>query len=201
MFINRISLTLKLLTIASFILKKDIEHRLNSSRNSYLRRYDFIVVGSGSAGGILAHRLAENSHIKVLLLEAGGPNGIPNDIPVEYLTLFNSEFDWNYTMANQFVGLAFVDQRIPENRGHVLGGSSSTNAMIFNRGNRRDYDQWESKFGAIGWSYADVLPYFKKYERNADPRIVANGYHGTQGPIEVLFVQFFSIYRLKIIYN
>ena len=172
--------------MVAFILRRDKEHQVNSGRRIFLSYYDFIVVGSGSAGGIVAHRLAENPNINVLLLEAGVPNGIPNDIPIEYVTLFNSEYDWNYTMAKQSVGLAFVNERIPENRGYVLGGSSSTNAMIFNRGNRRGFDQWQRDFGAIGWSYRDVLPYFIKYERNTDPRIIANGLHGTTGPIEVI---------------
>ena len=157
-----ISLTLKLLTVSTYLLRKDSEHKLNSDRQVFDKSYDFIVVGSGSAGGVVAHRLAENAHIHVLLLEAGGPPGIPNDIPIEYVTLLQSEYDWNYTEAKQSVGLAFKDGRIQENRGKVLGGSSSVNVMVYNRGNRQTFDDWAHEFGAEGWSYREVLPYFKK---------------------------------------
>ena len=197
---SEISLSIKLLTVASFLLKNDYNHRLNANLQEFKNVYDFIVVGSGSAGGIVAHRLAE-SGVDVLLLEAGGPNGIPNDIPIEYLTLFGSECDWNYTMAKQFVGQAFVGGVIPENRGKVLGGSSSINAMIFNRGNRRDFDLWAHQFGAVGWSYEEVLPYFKKYERNTDPRVIANGLHGTSGPLEVWLIFFILKFSNHLVFN
>ena len=182
---SSISLTLIIITVSTILLQKDSEHRLNSNRQMFNNEYDFIVVGSGAAGAVVAHRLAESSHIKVLLLEAGLPNGIPNDIPIEYVKLFNSEYDWNYTEAKQFVGLAFKNEVIAENRGFALGGSSSINAMIFNRGNRKCYDIWSEVFGAEGWSYSEVLPYFKKYENNLDPKIVSNGYHGIDGPVEI----------------
>src|ERR1700761_5561423 len=113
---SEISLSIKLLTVATFLLKNDNNHRLNANRQEFKKHYDFIVVGSGSAGAIVAHRLAEIGE-HVLLLEAGGPNGIPNDIPIECLTLLHTEYDWNYTMAKQFVGQAFEGGVIRENRG------------------------------------------------------------------------------------
>jgi len=180
-----VSLTLKLLTVASYLLQKDSLHRLNSDRQEFDRSYDFIVVGAGAAGAVVAHRLAENPNAKVILLEAGGPKGVQSDIPAEYVTQLGTEYDWNYTMAQQFVGLAYEDQRIQENRGKVLGGSTTINGMVYNRGNRRTYDIWAQEYGAIGWSYREVLPYFKKFENNTDPNIVANGYHGTSGPIQI----------------
>ena len=182
---NPLSVSLKLLTVATFILQKDTQHRLNSYRNTFRPSYDYIVVGSGAAGATVAHRLAETKHTSVLLLEAGIPDGIPTDIPAEYPLLMNSQYDWNYTMDEQFVGLAFKDRRMDEYRGFTLGGSSSTNGMVFNRGNRRDYDRWAKEYGATGWSFSDVFKYFIKFENNTDPEIAANGYHGTTGPVQV----------------
>jgi choline dehydrogenase len=147
------SLSLKLLTVCMYLLREDAEHKLIGDRQVFDKSYDFIVVGSGSAGGVVAHRLAENPRIHVLLLEAGGPAGIPTDIPMEYQPLFQSEYDWNYTEAKQPVGLAFKDGRIQENRGKVLGGSSSVNAMVYNRGNRQTFDDWAHEFWAEGWTY------------------------------------------------
>ena len=181
---SEISLSIKLLTVASFLLKNDYNHRLKANRQQFRKVYDFIVVGSGSAGAIVAHRLAEIGQ-HVLLLEAGGPTGVLNDIPIEVLTVANTEYDWNYTMAQQFVGQALLGRVIPENRGKVLGGSSSINGMMHNRGNRKGFDLWAKGFGAVGWSYEEVLPYFKKYERNTDPQVIANGLHGTRGLVEV----------------
>ena len=183
---SSVSLTLRLLTVAVFILREDFRHRLNSGRTDVRSQYDFIVVGSGAAGAVVAHRLAEDGVTTVLVVEAGPPSGIPTDIPDEYLLNLRSEYDWNYTMAEQFVGLAFENKRITEYRGFVLGGSSSINGMIFNRGNRRDFDRWANEFGAVGWAYKDVLKYFIKFENNTDPVIVANGYHGTNGPVQVI---------------
>lgn len=180
-----ISLSLKLLTVATIILQKDHQHRENSIRSTFRPSYDFIVIGSGASGATVANRLAENHQTSVLLLEAGPPNGIPNDIPAEYPLLMHSTYDWNYTMEEQFVGQAWKDKRIAEYRGFVLGGSSSINGMVFNRGNRRDYDQWAREFGATGWAYSQVHKYFVKFENNTDPHIAANGHHGTNGPVQV----------------
>ncbi|CAG2178709.1 unnamed protein product, partial [Oppiella nova] len=103
-----------------------------------------------------------------------------------YQLLFQSEYDWNHTEAKQPVGLAFKDGRIQENRGKVLGGSSSVNGMVYNRGNRQTFDDWAHEFGAEGWTYREVLPYFKKFENNTDPQIVGDGtYHGTNGSVQI----------------
>lgn len=180
-----VNLSLKLLTVATFLLQKDAQHKSNSNRQTFDSVYDFIVVGSGSSGGIVAHRLAENRRTSVLLLEAGGPNGVPNDVPIEYMKMPRSEYDWNYTMAEQFVGQAFERGRIGANRGKVLGGCSSMNAMIFNRGNKRDFDNWVNTYGAHGWGFEDVLPFFKKFENNTDPEFARSRHHGTDGPVQV----------------
>ncbi|XP_054155624.1 L-sorbose 1-dehydrogenase-like [Oppia nitens] len=183
-----VGISIQLLSIAALILQNNIQHdSVETSVHQIQAVYDFIVVGSGSSGAIVANRLAENPHIRVLLVEAGGPSGLINDIPAQTATgaLFYSEQDWNYTLTPQKYGVSYQNRVIPENRGHVIGGTSSFNSMIYNRGNRRTFDVWAKEYGAIGWSYEEVLPYFMKYEKNLDPLVASNGFHGTTGPIEI----------------
>ncbi|CAG2107127.1 unnamed protein product, partial [Medioppia subpectinata] len=136
---------------------RDTENKHITRHQVYHKTYDFIVIGSGSAGGPVAYRLAATPGVRVLLLEAGPVNSVVSDIPIEYVTLFQSEYDWNYAEERQPVGLAFKDGRIPENRGRVLGGSSSINAMIYNRGHRQTFDDWSREFGAQGWRVMAVI--------------------------------------------
>ena len=141
--------------------------------------YDYIIVGAGSAGCALANRVTENPTNTVLLLEAGGPDDAQEiHIPVAFSSLFKSPIDWAYETEEQS---HLNNRRLYWPRGKVLGGSSSINAMIYMRGNRRDYDHW-NELGNEGWSYVDVLPYFKKAE-NAE--LGASAYHGTGGPLNV----------------
>ena len=118
--------------------------------------YDFIIIGAGSAGSVLANRLSENPENKVLLLEAGGPdNKSEIHIPGAYGELHRTEVDWQFWGTPQ----PTLDNRklyIP--RGKTLGGSSSTNAMAYVRGNKADFDEWEA-LGNPGWSYQNVLPF------------------------------------------
>jgi choline dehydrogenase-like flavoprotein len=143
-------------------------------------RYTYIVVGAGSAGCVLANRLSANPKNRVLLLEAGGRDINPwIHIPVGYFkTMHNSGTDWCYE-TEQDPGLN--GRSIAWPRGKVLGGSSSINGLIYIRGQAEDYDQWR-QLGNTGWSFTDVLPYFKKaenQERGADE------FHGAGGPLSV----------------
>ncbi|CAG2163059.1 unnamed protein product [Oppiella nova] len=181
-----IGATTLFLSVALFILQNYVNHRSIETKDEDLRDvYDFIVVGSGAAGSIVSSRLAENPHVNVLLLEAGGPAGGNTDIPGAYWHFFNSPIDWNYTQEEQFVGKAYIHRRIPESKGMLIGGSSSINTMIYNRGNRRVYDDWAKLFGAEGWTYEEVMPYFLRFENQTDPLLASNGFHSTTGPMQV----------------
>ena len=142
--------------------------------------FDYIVVGAGSAGCVLANRLSEDPDSRVLLLEAGGEGGVPAlRIPALHGQLQDSPHDW----ADRTVPQAHMyGRRVFMPQGRVLGGSSAINYMIYIRGNRADYDQW-SRDGNPGWSYEEVLPYFVKAENNRNFR---DRYHGTAGPLSVI---------------
>ncbi|KAJ4426636.1 hypothetical protein ANN_26434 [Periplaneta americana] len=132
--------------------------------NAFAEKYDFIVVGSGSAGAVVANRLSEISDWNVLLLEAGGDPPISSEIPPIFHSLQETDVDWQYVTEPQEFGCqGMVEHRCNWPRGKVLGGSSILNAMLWVRGNRRDYDNW-AEAGNKGWSYEEVLPYFKKTE-------------------------------------
>ena len=119
--------------------------------------YDYIIVGAGSAGCVLANRLSEDPSVRVLLLEAGGKDRSPNvKIPAAFAKQFHTKLDWEYETEPE----PHVDgRRLYMPRGRMLGGCSSMNAMLYVRGRPLDYDGWEAQ-GAPGWGYADVLPYF-----------------------------------------
>jgi len=119
--------------------------------------FDYVIVGGGSAGCVVAARLAEDPDARVLLLEAGPPAEDVEEIrvPAGYVRLFRSRYDWNYVTLPQ----ERADGRaVYWPRGRVLGGSSALNAMIYIRGNRLDYDAWRDDHGCAGWGYRDLLP-------------------------------------------
>nr|XP_026483601.1 glucose dehydrogenase [FAD, quinone]-like [Vanessa tameamea] len=143
--------------------------------------YDFIVVGAGSAGCVVANRLSDNPSWKVLLLEAGPEQPDVTLVPGLSTALIGSNIDWAYTTEpNGKSCLAHPGGRCPWPRGKVMGGSSSINSMAYIRGNRADYDGWAA-LGNEGWSYRDVLPFFKKSERNVNIEALNSVYHGVTG--------------------
>jgi choline dehydrogenase len=142
--------------------------------------FDYVVVGAGSAGCVLANRLTADGTTRVLLLEAGGEDTADEiHIPAAFASLFKTQWDWNYeTTPQKHMG----GNRVYWPRGKMLGGSSSMNAMIYIRGNRADYDGWRDRHGAAGWGYEDVLPYFVRAESNTR---LGGPLHGTNGPLHV----------------
>jgi choline dehydrogenase len=141
--------------------------------------FDYVIVGAGSAGCVLAGRLSEDPDVRVALLEAGGEDTQPEiHVPVAFPALFKSDLDWDL-LGEQEPGLD--NRRLYLPRGRMLGGCSSINAMIYIRGNRLDFDAWAAA-GADGWGYDDVLPYFKRSEDNERGD---DAYHGVGGPLSV----------------
>ncbi len=142
-----------------------------------MKQFDYVIVGAGTAGCVLANRLTAEASVSVLLLEAGGPYRHPM-LPIPMmagLSYFIKSTNWNYLSAPE---PHLDNRRIAWPRGKVLGGTSSINGMMYIRGHRRDYNGW-AESGLDGWSYNEVLPYFKRAEGNRDRR---DEFHGNDGP-------------------
>src|SRR3954471_4722901 len=141
-----------------------------------MSEYDYVIVGAGSAGCVLAARLSEDPDVSVLLLEAGPPDTKENlHVPLGYLQLAKTDVDWDYSTAPE----PFCDgRRIYLPRGKTYGGSSSINAMVYIRGNPRDYDDW----GVPGWTWDDLFPYFLRAEDNERG---TSDWHAVGGPLPV----------------
>jgi len=149
--------------------------------------YDYVIVGAGSAGCVLAARLSENPSARVLLLEAGPPDTADEiRIPAALNLLFQSAYDWGFRTVPQEKA---AGQEVYWPRGRVIGGSSSINAMIYIRGNKLDYNTWRDEYGCDGWGYNDILPYFLRAEHNSRG---PSPYHGGSGPLSVVDPKFKS---------
>jgi choline dehydrogenase len=145
-----------------------------------VKKFEYVIVGAGSAGCVLANRLTEDKNVKVLILEAGGAaTGLFKDMPIAFPKyVVRRDLNWNFESEPE----PYLNgRRIEIPRGKGLGGSSMINGMVYARGHRRDYDDWAQR-GLAGWGYADVLPYFRKSERSwlSDDR-----YHGNSGELEI----------------
>ncbi|MBB5224211.1 choline dehydrogenase [Amaricoccus macauensis] len=145
------------------------------------REFDYVIVGGGSAGCVLAARLTEDPHVRVLLLEAGGNDSHPyHKSPLGYaIVRYRESSNWSY---HSDPDPTLCGRRVFLPRGRVLGGSSTINGTVYVRGHPRDFDEWR-QLGLDGWSYADVLPYFKRSQRHWRGE---SFYYGGSGPIEVV---------------
>jgi choline dehydrogenase len=143
--------------------------------------FDYVIVGSGAAGSVLASRLIEDPGVRVCVLEAGPPDRHPYiHVPGGFIKmLFNPDYTWQFKTEP---GEGTAGRRIPTTQGRTLGGSSSINGMVYNRGQRADFDSWAQR-GNRGWGYADVLPYFKRTERRLGVHDAR--YHGSDGALPV----------------
>ncbi|KAH6937834.1 hypothetical protein HPB50_004326 [Hyalomma asiaticum] len=146
--------------------------------------YDYVIVGGGSAGCVIANRLSSDPRVSVLLLEAGGLEEASRQIPAMAPFNIRGRDDWDYwSVPQKHAAFSFRNKRLAHSRGKVLGGSSVLNFMMYTRGNPGDFDRWAKEYGAEGWSYEDVLPHFKDIE---DYRLgPADACHGNGGEIPV----------------
>ena len=145
--------------------------------------YDYIIVGGGSSGCVLAARLTENSDTNVLLVEAGRSDNHPYiHMPIGFAKLTAGRYTWGFKTAPQ---IHANNRELPFAQGRVLGGGSSINAEIFTRGNPVDYDRWAQEEGATGWSFNEIKPYFIRSEGNT---FHSGDWHGTDGPLGVSYL-------------
>ncbi|KAI8121743.1 Glucose dehydrogenase [FAD, quinone] [Lucilia cuprina] len=177
-------------------LARDLETSLLNTRlpdtQIFLPEYDFIIIGAGSGGCVVANRLSEIQNATVLLLEAGDQETFISDVPLTAALTQMTRYNWGYKSdptPNACQGLKNGVCNWPKGRG--VGGTSLINFMLYTRGHRKDYDNW-SKLGNKGWSYDEVLPYFKKSEHIEIEELRKSKYHGTKGPLNVCYTDYKS---------
>ncbi|XP_034257033.1 glucose dehydrogenase [FAD, quinone]-like [Thrips palmi] len=173
------------------LVRDGLQEPADRATEALLPEYDFIVVGAGTAGCALAARLSEVAGWSVLLVEAGRSEIFAMDIPITANLLQFSDANWKYrTQPSNSSCLAMKGGRCNWPRGKVMGGSSVLNYMLYTRGHRMDFDNWE-RLGNPGWGFKDVLPYFKKIENMQVPELAADKeWHGTGGPVYVSHIPY-----------
>lgn len=166
--------------IGYYYITRPSDVYLNRPLNS---SYDYIIVGAGSAGSVVANRLSEDENSRILLVEAGGSElgMLEFEIPAGFMNIQRTKYDWEYyTEPQKYSSQSLKEKRSYWPRGKVLGGCSNMNNMVYIRGSRHDYDSW-AREGCDGWSYKDVLPYFIKAEDFTMDEYMDSGYHGKGG--------------------
>lgn len=164
--------------ISAFPCPDHVEQRVAGGGDAGMEEqvFDYIIVGAGSAGSVLAARLSEDPNVSVCLIEAGPADTAENiHVPVAFGKLFRTRLDWDYFTHEE---PHLHRRRVYLPRGRVLGGTSSINTMVYIRGNQADFDEWKQP----GWSFAELLPYFKRSEDNERGESL---YHGVGGPLAV----------------
>lgn len=147
--------------------------------------YDYIIVGAGAAGSVLALRLSEDSSKKILVLEAGGHENGFSVVPINAVLLMKYKTDWMFeSVPQKYSAIGLEGRKVPLPQGKVVGGSTSHNLMVFVKGNHLDFDRWE-QLGARGWSYRDVFPYFIRAEKRINDSKFDKEYHGYDGHMPV----------------
>lgn len=160
--------------------------KYNNLHANMSEEFDYVIVGAGNSGVVLANRLSENPRVTVLLLEVGDSEApLITDVPALSASMQASRYNWNYTTQEQTRACLGTEKaRCSWPRGKGLGGSSIINYMAYTRGNREEFDKWAAA-GNDGWSYEDVFPYFMKIEAANLKEFQHNGYHGQNGPVSV----------------